>query len=146
MSDTEPQAPGADLTPSVTRTPAPLRLPGAPRTSFTQPPTAPLDVPSATSGPAEDGTADGSGWMSPPSPAPVRRGLAAWALAAAILGLGASLVVGWAFPVGVVAIVTAVIALRRPLESRAVAVWALALGGVALVYSAGWLIYAALRS
>ena len=41
---------------------------------------------------------------------------------------------------------TAIIALRRPLESRAVAVWALVLGAVSLLYSAGWLVFAATRT
>lgn len=141
MSDTEPPRDAAPLT----RPPAPPRLPGAPRTSFTQPPTAPLDVPPATSGPAEDGTADAPGWLPPPVPARPQRGLAGWALAASILGLAASLAVGWAFPVAVVGAVTAAIALRRPLEPRGVAVWALALAAVALLYSAGWLVYAAAR-
>ncbi len=141
MSDPDPST---DAAPPLTRPAAPPRLPGAPRTSFTQPPTAPVDVPPATSGPAEDGTADASDWT-PLVPARPQRGLAAWALAASILGLAASLVVGWAFPVAVVGAVTAVIALRRPLEPRGVAVWALALAAVALVYSAGWLVYAALH-
>jgi hypothetical protein len=78
-----------------------------------------------------------------PTPAPPRRGLANWALAFSIAGLLVSLFVGWGFPIGLVGIVSAILALRRPLESRAVAVWALVLGVVSVIYSAGWLLYAA---
>lgn len=82
-------------------------------------------------------------WIIPP-PAPPARGLAGWALAFAILALIVSLFVGWGFPLGIVAIVAAILALRRPLESRAVAVWAMALGAVSMLYSAGWLVFAGL--
>ena len=63
-----------------------------------------------------------------------------------IAALVVSMFVGWGFPIGLVAIVTAIIALRRPLESRAVAVWALVLGAVSVLYSAGWLLFAASRA
>lgn len=76
----------------------------------------------------------------PASPRPARR--ASRALTVAIVGLVLSLVVGWAFPVGVVALVLAIRALRRPGESRGVAVWALCLSLLSLVYSAGWLWWA----
>ena len=66
--------------------------------------------------------------------------------AIAIVGLLVSLFVGWGFPIGLVAVVSAILALRRPLESRAVAVWAIALGVLSIVYSAGWLLYAASRA
>jgi hypothetical protein len=69
--------------------------------------------------------------------------MAAWALVFAIAALLVSTLVGWGFPIGFVAIITAIVALRRPLESRAVAVWALVLGVVSVLYSAGWLLYAA---
>ncbi|MDX2377235.1 hypothetical protein M4I32_10535 [Microbacterium sp. LRZ72] len=78
----------------------------------------------------------------PPPPRP-RRSAAAWALAAAIAGLFASFFVGWGFPIGMVAVVTAVVALRRPEESRRVAWWALTLGALSLVYSAIWIGWAA---
>lgn len=71
------------------------------------------------------------------------RGIAGWALAAAIVALAISLVVGWGFPVGVVAVVAAAMALRRPDESRRAARWAAALGILSLVYSAIWLAWAA---
>lgn len=69
-----------------------------------------------------------------------------WALALAIVALGLSLLVGWAFPLGIAAVVLGILALRRPWESRALAVWSLALAGLSLVYSAGWLTWAALRA
>ena len=78
-----------------------------------------------------------------PHAARPRRGLAAWALAFSIGGLVISLFVGWGFPIGLVGIVSAILALRRPLESRAVAVWALVLGIVSVLFSAGWLLFAA---
>lgn len=81
-------------------------------------------------------------WLVPQPDAP-RRGVAAWALAAGIIGLLVSFVVGWGFPIGLVGAVTAIIALRRPLESRGVAIWALVLSLLSVIYSAGWLWYAA---
>ena len=66
-----------------------------------------------------------------------------------IIGIAALIVamfVGWGFPIGLVAIITAIVALRRPLESRMAAVWALVLGAVSLLYSAGWLLFAATRT
>ena len=123
-------------------------LPGAHRGGFSRLPTAPISV-TIESAPAEPGTAEGPEplvqWYVPPPPAP-RRGLAAWALAFSIGGLLFSLFVGWGFPVGLVGIVSAIMALRRPLESRALAVWALVLGIVSLLYSAGWLLFAASRA
>ena len=41
---------------------------------------------------------------------------------------------------------TAIFALRRPLESRGMAVWAIAIGAVSILYSAGWLLFAASRA
>lgn len=70
------------------------------------------------------------------------RGLAPLALAAGIAGIIVACFVGWGFPIGIVAVVTAIVAIRRPQERRAVAVWALVLGLLSLVYSAGWLSYA----
>ena len=81
----------------------------------------------------------------PENPAP-HRGLAAWALAFSIGGLLGSIFVGWGFPIGLVGVISAILALRRPLESRAMAVWALVLGVISVLYSAGWLLYAASRA
>jgi hypothetical protein len=120
-------------------------LPGAHRGGFQRLPTAPVSV-TSESAPAEPGTLDSESpvaqWLMP-TPAPPRRGLANWALAFSIAGLLVSLFVGWGFPIGLVGIVSAILALRRPLESRAVAVWALVLGVVSVIYSAGWMLYAA---
>lgn len=82
-------------------------------------------------------------WAPTPEPLPTS---GVWALGLAIVGLALSLVVGWAFPVGLTAAVLAVLALRRPWEKRAVAVWALVLAVVSLIYSAGWLVWAAFAS
>jgi hypothetical protein len=123
-------------------------LPGAHRGGFSRLPTAPVSV-TIESAPAEPGTGEGEEpvmqWLMPEPPAP-RRGLAAWALAFSIGGLVVSLFVGWGFPIGLVGVVTAILALRRPLESRTVAVWALVLGSVSVLYSAGWLVFAASRA
>ena len=120
-------------------------LPGAHRGGFHRLPTAPVavTVESAPSAP-EAGFAPAAAWAVE-EPA-LQRGLAGWALAFAVIGLVVSLFVGWGFPIGLVAVVSAVIALRRPLESRAVAVWAIALGVASILYSAGWLVFAAMRA
>lgn len=78
-------------------------------------------------------------------PSPTRthaRGLAGVALGLSVVGLAASLFVGWAFPIGIVAIIIAIVALRRPVESRPVAWWAIALATVSVIYSVGWLWWA----
>lgn len=115
------------------------RVPGSVDPSFSHLPTGPV-----AAAPAEPTLPDVPQWLAP-EPAAGHRGLGAWALAFAIVGLGVSLFVGWGFPISLVAIVTASLALRRPLESRGVAGWALALGILGLLYSAGWLIWAATR-
>ncbi len=65
--------------------------------------------------------------------------LGGWALAVAIIGLLVSLVVGWGFPVGIIAIITAIAALRRPGDRRRAAGWALALGILSIIYSGIWI-------
>ncbi|GAA3763927.1 hypothetical protein GCM10022240_15380 [Microbacterium kribbense] len=118
-------------------------LPGEHRGGFGRLPTAPVDVPPTTAGPDEhvDLLADAQ-WLEP-EPARPHRGWAGWALGLAIVGLVVSFFVGWGFPLGLVAIVTASVGLRRPLESRVVAGWALALGILSVLYSAGWLLWTA---
>ncbi|MDY0910409.1 hypothetical protein [Microbacterium sp. CFBP9034] len=163
MSEDErmPQPPLPDPRPSGPPSPAveppspdvaladePSPLPGAHRGGFLRLPTAPVPV-TSQSAPAEPGTEDEAPtptaqWLMP-APAEPYRGLAGWALAFSIAGLAVSLFVGWGFPIGLVGVVSAILALRRPLESRAVAVWALVVGAVSLLYSAGWLLYAAGR-
>ena len=64
----------------------------------------------------------------------------------AALGLLAtSMFVGWGIPVAIIAVIAAVMSLRRPIESRSVAIWALVLGLAATLFSAGWLIWAAMQ-
>lgn len=107
----------------------------------------------ARSGP-DSGDRDAPGAAPPPGPPPewepvvaprLYRGIAGWALGVAIVGLIASLFVGWGFPVGLVGMIAAIVSLRRPIESRAVGVWALVLSSVSLLYSAGWLVWAAIQ-
>ena len=119
-------------------------LPGAHRGGFLRLPTAPvpLTVETAPHEPGGEFTPDDTQWASTES-GPYR-GLAGWALAFAIAGLVVSMFVGWGFPIGLVAVVSAIIALRRPLENRAMAVWAIVLGTMSMLYSAGWLLYAAM--
>lgn len=76
-----------------------------------------------------------------PASGPMPRS-AGWALFFGIAGLAVSLLVGWGFLIGLLGIGLAIAALRRPWESRALAVWALCLSVVSLVYSAGWLWWA----
>ncbi|WP_307785494.1 DUF4190 domain-containing protein [Microbacterium hibisci] len=136
----EAPSPDVDLTHDATP------LPGAHRGGFSRLPTAPVAVTVETA-PAEPGgefTPDDTQWR-PAEPAEFHRGLGVWALAFAIVGLIVSLFVGWGFPIGLIAVVSGIIALRRPLESRAVAVWAIVLGVVSILYSAGWLLYAGFR-
>lgn len=132
--------------PDVTLADEASPLPGVHRGGFLRLPTAPVTV-TTQSAPAEPGTEEEPGtstaqWLMP-EPEPQHRGLAAWALAFSIAGLLVSLFVGWGFPIGLVGIISAILALRRPLESRAVAVWAIVIGAASLLYSAGWLLYAA---
>lgn len=125
-------------------------LPGAHRGGFHRLPTAPVGIteqiaprePGTESGPTPTVTAQ---WLMA-SPAPPRRGLAAWALVFALLGLVVSLFVGFGFPLGLVAIVAGLLALRRALESTALAWWAIGLAALSLVYSAGWLYFAATQT
>ncbi len=158
--------PPAEDAPTVTASSEPLRplveppsadveaadeasgLPGVHRGGYLRLPTAPVTV-TRESAPAEPGTDEDAPpvvaqWLLP-EPEPQHRGLAGWALGFSIAGLVVSLFVGWGFPIGIVGVVSAILALRRPLESRAVAVWALVIGLVSILYSAGWLVFAAGR-
>ena len=76
----------------------------------------------------------------PPAPKPPPS-LAPWALAVAIIALVMALITGWLLPLGVVGAILATISLRRTHDSRRVAVWALSLSLLAVVFSAGWLIW-----
>lgn len=105
-------------------------LPGEHRGGFARLPTGPVDL----SGPI---TMPVSSWSPPPAPPPAV--LSSWALALSVLGLIASMFVGWALPLGIAAVVVSVMALRRPRENRRMAVWAMVLGIVSVLYSTGWL-------
>lgn len=128
------ERPSAD----VAVVPAASRIPGAAKEGYHQLPTAPVITP--VSAPDD---ADAGEWE--PDTAAVatarRARVSPWALGVAVVALAASVVVGWMLPLALVAVVTAVVALRRG-EPRVVPVWALALGVLATLYSAGWLLWA----
>ncbi len=134
--DTAPPSPDVDLGVAA---PA---IPGEHRGGFQRLPTAPLNLPEVDLGPSEEPEPLREVVWAEPEPQP-RHVLSGWALAAAVVALAASFFVGWGFPVGIVGVVLSIIALRRPLDSRAVAGWALALSLLSLVYSAGWLLWTA---
>ena len=129
-------APSPDVEIAADATP----LPGVHRGGFARWPTAPIDVTTRVAPLDDDAPVEWS------YPQPAAHGLAGWALAFSIAGLAVSLVVGWGFPIGLVGAITAIVALRRPLESRQVGVWALVLGIVSVLYSGGWLLWAASRA
>jgi hypothetical protein len=120
------------------------RIPGARRTEYTRM-TGPIGMDLTTSsGPSETGGMPAMQW-DPRSFEPVEDNarLAPWALLAAIVALVASWFVGWGIPLAIIAVVAAIMSLRRPVESREIAIWALVLGMAATVFSLGWLIWAA---
>jgi hypothetical protein len=128
------------------------RLPGARREVYTKLPTGPVGVePVVVSGPDPD--AVGALTWEPSSAGstdtiPVVEDttrLAPWALVAAIVALVASFFVGWGIPIAIVAVIAAIMSLRRPVESRAMARWALVLGLCATIYSLGWLVWAGMQ-
>lgn len=122
------------------------RLPGARRDGYTKLPTGPVGIePVVASGPDIDAS-DDTEWEPTGGDAPIDdTRLAPWALLAAIVALGASFFVGWGIPVAVVAVIAAIMSLRRPVESRAIARWALVLGLCATVYSLAWLVWAGMQ-
>lgn len=81
----------------------------------------------------------------PPPPAPLPRS-AGWAMTFAILGLLVSFLVGWGFLIGLVGVGFSIAALRRPWERRGLALWALCLSLLSLVFSAGWLWWASTQA
>lgn len=123
------------------------RLPGARRDGYTKLPTGPVGIePVVATGPDVDHAEADPGWQpSDGSHVADDTRLAPWALLAAIVALCASFFVGWGIPIAVVAVVAAVMSLRRPAESRAIAHWALVLGLCATVYSLGWLVWAGMQ-
>jgi hypothetical protein len=143
MADLPPAPPVPRIAPlieapsdDVAAVPAASGVPGAVRDGYHHLPTAP--VVTATSGPVDGETVE---WEPNPTPAP-RAVVGPWALALAVIALASSVFVGWMLPVALAAVITALVALRRPAESRGVAVWSLVLGVVATLYSAGWLVWA----
>ena len=122
----------------------PAGVGGPARSEFSRFPTGPVGVgPIVTSGPETGPTPQ---WEPAPRESPPedrQPKLAPWALLAASVALVASFFVGWGIPVAIVAVVAAIMCLRRPVENRSMARWALVLGIIATVYSTGWLIWAA---
>ncbi|WP_200847193.1 hypothetical protein [Microbacterium sp. 18062] len=127
--------------PDVAAPAAEATLPGAHRGGFTRPPTAPVEI---TEERLELVSVTGAVLTPPPMLRPAN--FAAIGLGFAVVGLIASLVVGVAFPIGVTAVALGILSLRRPFESRQIAVWTIVLGAVSVVYSAGWLVWAAYRA
>ncbi|WP_314428165.1 hypothetical protein [uncultured Microbacterium sp.] len=137
-------------TPEVVRPEGAARLPGAPRGGYTKLPTGPVGIePVVASGPELDRPPRESEWeptgtASVPVVADETR-LAPWALMAAIVALVASFFVGWGIPIAIIAVIASIMSLRRPVENRAIARWALVLGLCATVYSLGWLVWAGMQ-
>lgn len=123
------EAPSGDVAPVGTDS----VLPGEHRGGFARAMTEPVPVTEP-----HTGTVDLQ-WAPPVAPLPRS---AAWALTFAVLGLIVSFLVGWGFLIGLVGAGLAIVALRRPWEARGVAVWALCLSLLSLVFSAGWLWWA----
>ncbi|WP_341956694.1 hypothetical protein [Microbacterium sp. LWH13-1.2] len=123
------------------------RIPGARRDGYTKLPTGPVGIePVVVSGPVADDIGHDAEWQPSTADAAVDdTRLAPWALMAAIVALVASFFVGWGVPIAVVAVIAAIMSLRRPVESRAIARWALVLGLCATVYSLGWLVWAGMQ-
>jgi len=137
--------------PEVARPEGAARIPGAPRTGYTKLPTGPVGVePVVVSGPDPDAVGAPAATWEPTGTVTTEiiedtTRLAPWALLASIVALIASFFVGWGVPVAIVAVIAAIMSLRRPVESRAIAGWALALGLCATVYSLGWLVWAGMQ-
>lgn len=122
------------------------RLPGARRDGYTRLPTGPVGIePVVVTGPDIDTPANAEWAPSADAAGADDTRLAPWALLAAIVALGASFFVGWGIPVAIVAVIASIMSLRRPVESRAMARWALVLGLCATVYSLGWLVWAGMQ-
>ena len=132
----------ADLSGDLVHPEVSARIPGDTRRPLTRFPTDQIEVQSfVETGPELDAPIVGGEF----APGPLVKGtFAPWALALSILALAASFFVGWGIPIALLAVGFAFAALRRPIESRALAGWALVLGLLATVYSLGWLIWAAM--
>ncbi|MBS1697568.1 MAG: hypothetical protein JST25_04105 [Actinobacteria bacterium] len=122
--------------------PVPVRVESGPQLDAPEPETVELERDGTTVHEEHWHPTDGTEPVTLP---PAEPRLAPWALLSAIVALFASLFVGWGIPVAIVSVAAAVMSLRRPGESRMMSVWALVLGLVATLYSAGWLVWAAYR-
>ncbi|MCI1017446.1 hypothetical protein HWD99_02295 [Microbacterium sp. C5A9] len=137
-------------TPEVERPEGAARLPGARREGYTKLPTGPVGIePVVVTGPELDRPPgevewEPTGTAATPVIADETR-LAPWALMAAVVALAASFFVGWGIPIAIVAVIASIMSLRRPVENRAIARWALVLGLCATVYSLGWLVWAGMQ-
>lgn len=143
-STTEPTL--EEPTAEVERPVGTARMPGVPREGYTRLPTGPVNVEPVVSGPADTAGMPAVQWA--PNDASMSEDntrLAPWALFAAVVALVASWFVGWGIPLAIVAVIAAIMSLRRPVESRGVARWALVLGLAATIFSLGWLIWAAMQ-
>jgi hypothetical protein len=118
-------------------------MPGAAK-GYAKLPTAPVPVERERVPDAEEFAASGWAPSAQAEHADDAR-LAPWALFAAIVALATSMFVGWGIPVAIVAVIAAIMTLRRPIENRAMAIWALVLGVFAALFSTGWLIWAAMQ-
>lgn len=133
--------PGTLASEPASAPPVPEQTPGAP--AFASPASDPLDRTDDTTAlsavtPAHSGPDTAViGWVSRPTR---RHRVAGWALGLAIIALVASLFGAWGLPVGIAAVVVALRAVRGR-AARAVAVWALALAVLSVLYGAGWLIW-----
>ncbi|MCC4908007.1 hypothetical protein [Microbacterium sp. cx-59] len=139
---TSVEAPSTDVETPV----AEAVLPGTHRGGFTRPPTAPLALASFGANEPRIEFVPATGTSVAPVAAVRPANLAAIGLGFAVVGLIASFVVGLALPIALAGLVLGALSLRRRAESRQMAIWAIALGALAVIYSAGWLVWAAYRA
>ncbi|MGW9627857.1 hypothetical protein [Microbacterium sp. NPDC055521] len=139
MSDPRIEQP----TPEVERPDAGAAVPGA-ANGYGTLPTAPVPVERTAAAHPDADEPQTTEWEPSTGATPVDDArLAPWALVAAIVALATSMFVGWGIPVAIIAVIAAIMSLRRPVENRSQAIWALVLGLCATLFSAGWLLWAA---
>lgn len=150
MSDQQPNGERPDIespSPEVEHPADTARVPGSRREGYTKLPTGPVgNVAVVASGPADTAGSPAVQWA--PADEPVAEDnsrLAPWALIAAIVALVTSWFVGWGIPLAIIAVVAAIMSLRRPVENRSIATWALILGLAATVFSLVWLVWAGMQ-
>lgn len=151
LRDADPVAPRVEVVSVGAQGPAsPLSLPGASKDGYLRLPTGPTAVTAQNRtssrmtlhpwSPVEEAPVE---WQPAELPEVAAAPLAPWALAAAIISLVSSFFVGWGLPLAVLALIAGIMCVRRPSENRATGVWSVALSAVAVVFSAGWLVWAA---